>query len=190
MINALVKTENKYQMTQAKGALKNNWVLGIGVFVIFLLIMIAVQLIPKVGGIISFVISGPMLVGLAGIYLSISRDQDEELSRFFDGLKKFGVSFAAYFLQSIFILLWALLLIIPGILAALSYSMTYYIISENDTIGPWEAITKSQEMMRGNRWRFFCLGFRFFGWILLCILTLGIGFLLSQKKLLSLNHKE
>ena len=176
-MNALVKTGNKDLMTQARRELKNNWVLGIGVFVIFSLIMIAVQLIPKVGGIVSFVITGPMMVGMAGIYLSISRDQDTEVSRLFEGFKKFGVSFAAYFLQFIFILLWALLLIIPGILAALSYSMTYYIISENDSIGPLEAITKSKEMMQGNRWRLFCLGFRFFCWSLLCILTLGIGFL-------------
>ena len=114
-MNALVKTENKDLMTQARGALKNNWVLGIGVFVIFFLIMIAVQLIPKVGGLVSFVISGPMMVGMANIYLSISRDQDTEVSRLFDGFKKFGVSFAAYFLQCIFVMLWSLLLIIPGI---------------------------------------------------------------------------
>jgi hypothetical protein len=55
--------------------------------------------------------------------------------------------------------------------------MTYYIIAENDSIGPLEAITKSKEMMRGNKWKFFCLGFRFLGWGVLCILTLGIGFL-------------
>ena len=55
--------------------------------------------------------------------------------------------------------------------------MTYYIISENDSIGPLEAITKSKEMMQDNKWRFFCLGLRFTGWGLLCILTCGIGFL-------------
>jgi len=40
-----------------------------------------------------------------------------------------------------------------------------------------DAITKSKEMMRGNKWKLFCLGFRLFGWGLLCILTFGIGFL-------------
>ena len=38
-----------------------------------------------------------------------------------------------------------------------------------------EAIAASKEMMRGNRWRLFCLGFSFIGWSLLCALTLGIG---------------
>jgi uncharacterized membrane protein len=70
-----------------------------------------------------------------------------------------------------------LLLIVPGIIAALSYSMTYFIIAENDSIGSLEAITKSKEMMRGNKWKLFCLCCRFLGWILLCILTIGIGFL-------------
>lgn len=55
--------------------------------------------------------------------------------------------------------------------------MTFFIIAENDSIGPLEAVTKSKEMMDGNKWKLFCLGWRFFGWALLCILTLGIGFL-------------
>ena len=70
-----------------------------------------------------------------------------------------------------------LLLIIPGIIAALSYAMTYYIIVDNESIGALEAIRQSKEMMRGNKWKLFCLGLRFFGWSLLCLLTLGIGYL-------------
>ncbi len=80
-------------------------------------------------------------------------------------------------LQFIFVFLWSLLLIIPGIIATLSYSMTYFIIADNNSITALEAITKSKEMMRGNKWKFFCLGLRFLGWSLLCVVTLGIGFL-------------
>jgi uncharacterized membrane protein len=70
-----------------------------------------------------------------------------------------------------------LLLIIPGIMAGLSYSQTFYILSEDPSIGAMDAIRKSKEMMYGNRWKLFCLGLRFIGWLLLCILTLGIGFI-------------
>jgi uncharacterized membrane protein len=77
----------------------------------------------------------------------------------------------------VFIFLWTLLLIIPGILAAYSYSMTFFVLAEDPTIGARNSIRKSKELMFGNRWKFFCLGWRFFGWALLCILTLGIGFL-------------
>ena len=62
-------------------------------------------------------------------------------------------------------------------MAAYSYAMIYFILAENDSIGPLEAIAKSKEMMQGNRWKLFCLGLRFWGWGIVCILTLGIGFL-------------
>jgi uncharacterized membrane protein len=170
-------TENKVLMAQAREALQGRWGLGIGTTVVFALVMISVNLIPVAGWIISTLIAGSMSIGLASFALSLSRTQDAMLTQIFSGFQKFGVGLGAYLLKIIFIVLWALLLIIPGIIAAISYSMTYYLIAENDEIGPLEAITKSKEMMRGNKWKFFCLGLRFFGWGLLCILTLGIGFL-------------
>ena len=176
-MNTLSTSENRVLMAQARDSLKGKWGLGIGTTVVFMLIMMVIQLIPIAGWIIGILISGAMSIGLAIFALSLSRKQNAKLSQIFDGFQKFGVGLGAYILQFIFVILWSILLIIPGIIAALSYSMTYYIIAENDSIGPLEAISKSKEMMRGNKWKLFCLGFRFFGWGLLCILTLGIGFL-------------
>jgi len=176
-MNTLSTSENRVLMSQARDSLKGKWGLGIGTTVVFMLIMMAIQLIPIAGWIIGILISGAMSIGLAIFALSLSRKQDAKLSQIFDGFQKFGVGLGAYLLQFIFIILWSILLIIPGIIAAFAYSMTYYILAENDSIGPLEAISKSKEMMRGNKWKFFCLEFRFFGWGLLCILTLGIGFL-------------
>jgi len=68
----------------------------------------------------------------------------------FGGFNRFGISFAAYLLRFIFIILWTLLLIIPEIIAWLRYSQTFYILSEDEKIGPLEAIAKSKEMMAGN----------------------------------------
>ena len=93
----------------------------------------------------------------------------------FGGFKRFGISFAAYLLRFIFIILWTLLLIIPGIIACLRYSQTFYILSEDENIGPLEAISKSKEMMVGNKWKLFCLYCRFIGWFILCIVTLGFA---------------
>ena len=176
-MNTLSTSENRVLMSQARDSLKGKWGLGIGTTVVFMLIMMAIQLIPIAGWIIGILISGAMSIGLAIFALSLSRKQDAKLSQIFDGFQKFGVGLGAYLLQFIFIILWSILLIIPGIIAGFAYSMTYYILAENDSIGPLEAISKSKEMMRGNKWKFFCLEFRFFGWGLLCILTLGIGFL-------------
>jgi len=70
-----------------------------------------------------------------------------------------------------------LLLIVPGIIAAISYSMTFFILVEDNSIGVNEARKKSVKMMDGYKWKYFRLGLRFFLLALLCILTLGIGFL-------------
>jgi uncharacterized membrane protein len=176
-MNTLSKTENSVLMAQARESLHGKWGLAIGTSIVYLLVLIPIQLIPFLGFIASILITGPMAVGLAIFALSISRKKDARVGQLFEGFEKFGVSVGAYLLQAIFVILWMLLLIIPGIIAALSYALTFYIIAENDSIGPLEAITKSKEMMQGNKWKLFCLGCRFLGWALLCILTLGIGLL-------------
>jgi uncharacterized membrane protein len=176
-MNTLSTTENKILMSQARESLKGKWGLAIGTTVVYLLIIFAINLIPVAGSIITFLVTGAFSIGFAIFGLSLSRKQDANFNLIFNGFSKFGVGLGAYLLQIIFILLWMILLIIPGIIAALSYSLTFFIIAENDSIGPLEAISKSKEMMRGNKWKMFCMGFRFFGWALLCILTLGVGFL-------------
>ncbi len=171
------KTANKVLMAQARESLKGRWGLAIGATVLYLVVIGPVQLIPVAGAIISLLIAGPMMLGLNFFSLALSRQKSPEIAQIFHGFKKFGVALGAYLLFIIFVLLWSLLLIIPGIIASLSYAMTFYILADDDSIGPLEAIKKSKELMRGNKWKLFCLGFRFWGWALLCILTLGIGYL-------------
>jgi uncharacterized membrane protein len=177
MMSTLSMTENKVLMAQARDALRGKWGLAIGTLVVYMLIMIPIQFIPLIGWLVSLVIGGPFTVGVAVFSLALSRQQEAKLSQIFTGFDKFGVALGAYLLQAVFVMLWMLLLIVPGIIAAISYSQTYFIISQSDSIGPLEAITKSKNMMRGNKWKFFCLALRFIGWGLLCILSLGIGFL-------------
>ena len=176
-MSTLSATENRILMAKARDSLKGKWGIAIGTYVVFMLISIAVQLIPVAGGLISILITGAMSIGMVSFALSLSRKQEAKLSQIFDGFQKFGVGLGAYILQMIFVILWSILLIIPGFIALFSYSKTFFLIAENESIGPLEAIKKSKEMMRGNKWKYFCLWFRFFGWGLLCILTLGIGFL-------------
>lgn len=78
-------------------------------------------------------------------------------------------------LKGLYVFLWTLLLIIPGIIASYSYAMTEYILAEHPELTAGEAIAASKEMMYGNRWRLFCLQLSFIGWVILCALTLGIG---------------
>jgi uncharacterized membrane protein len=172
-----MKTENVVLMKMARESLSGKWGLAIGTFVVYYLIIFSIQIIPVAGKIIPLIIAGPMAVGIATFSLSLSRNTDPRFEQLFDGFKKFGISLVAYLLMLVFILLWSLLLIIPGIIAALSYSMTFFILADNDSITAMEAIDESKLMMDGYKWKLFYLGLRFFGLALLCMLTLGIGFL-------------
>jgi uncharacterized membrane protein len=109
--------------------------------------------------------------------LSLSRGENARLEQIFEGFRNYGTVLGAYLLMLLFIFLWMLLLIIPGIIASIAYSQTFYILAEDDTIGSMDALSKSKEMMNGYKWKYFCLVLRFIGWFLLCILTFGIGFL-------------
>ena len=63
------------------------------------------------------------------------------------------------------------------IVASLRYSQTFYILADQTTPGALAAISGSKQMMHQSKWKLFCLYWRFFGWYLLCLLTLGIGLL-------------
>ena len=78
-------------------------------------------------------------------------------------------------LKNLFVWLWSLLLIVPGIMKAYSYTMTELILVEHPEYSPLQAITASKEMMYGHRWEFFCLQARFWAWGLLCCFTFGIA---------------
>ena len=85
------------------------------------------------------------------------------------------------FLQGLYIALWSLLLVIPGIVKTYSYAMTPYIMSEHPSLTANEAITESRRIMNGNKWRLFCLDFSFIGWELLCALPLYAGYFLILR---------
>jgi uncharacterized membrane protein len=170
-------TENAVLMQMARESLKGKWGLAIGTFVVYLVISACFQIIPVAGAIASLIVSGPLTLGIVIFSLNISRNKEARLEQLFDGFKNFGIALATYLLMVLFIILWMILLIVPGIIAALSYSLTFYILADDNAVKPMEAIDKSKKMMMGYKWKLFCLGLRFLGWALLCLLTLGIGFL-------------
>ena len=85
-------------------------------------------------------------------------------------------------LRSIYVFLWSMLLIVPGILAAYSYSMADYLLSRNPQMGVSEALRESKRLMYGRRWRLFCLEISFIGWMILCMVPL---YLLSAGAMLA-----
>ncbi len=174
-----MKTQNSVLMQRAREALVGRWGLAIGTTLVYMVIISALNSIPKAGPLLSILVGGPMVVGYAIFVLAFSRNQNAKFDQLFQGFNKIGISLSAYLLTGLFTLLWTLLLVIPGIIAALSYSMTFYIIADDtaNTLTARQAIDKSKKMMYGYKWKFFCLGLRFIGWAVLSVLTLGIGFL-------------
>jgi len=78
------------------------------------------------------------------------------------------------FLHDIFLVLWSLLFIIPGIIKSYSYRLVPYILAEDPNISGTEAITRSRQMMNGQKWRTFVLDLSFILWNLLSAVTFGI----------------
>lgn len=74
----------------------------------------------------------------------------------------------------IWIVLYALLLIIPGIIKAISYSLVSYILARGTNASASEVLDLSAKMMEGHKMDFFLLNLSFIGWHILGILTLGI----------------
>jgi len=124
---------------------------------------------------LQFVITAPLMVGFFGFFLTIARRSEASLSNLFQGFNIFWKALLTYFLMILFILLWTLLLIIPGIMAGYSYSMTFFILADDPSVSPLDALQRSKEMMKGRRGKLFFLQLRFIGWFLLALLTCGIS---------------
>jgi uncharacterized membrane protein len=165
--------ENSVLRELARNQLKGGWLAAVGVtFVAF-----AVLMLSGVVGIGPIVLGGPVSLGLYGYFIRKVRGEPAKLENLFDGFKQFLSSFLLYLVQSIFIALWTCLLIVPGIVKSLSYSMAFFILRDNPDIGALEAITASRKMMDGYKTKLFYLYLSFIGWALLCVITAGIGYL-------------
>ena len=128
---------------------------------------------------ISTFLAVPLGLGYAVACLMLYETNDDRLSEnmFKTAFSRYWHKVGGMFLMSLKVWLWSLLLVIPGIIMAFAYAMTPYILEEHPEIGAWEASRVSQKMMRGHKFRLFRLNLSFIGWALLCVPTLGVGFL-------------
>ena len=78
------------------------------------------------------------------------------------------------FLTDLFIWLWSLLFIVPGIIKAYQYRLVPYIMSENPEMSFMDAQAESARLMNGNKWKTFVLDLSFIGWDILSIFTWGL----------------
>ena len=155
---------------QARAALKGHW--GIAILVGLALIGVnwVIGMIPMIGWIVRLaaVVLG---FGFAAFYLSIVRGGDVKFVTLFTAsIEGFPKKLGTYWLKVLYLFLWYLLFIIPGIVKSYSYAMTEYILLDNPELTANEAITKSRQMMKGYKCKLFVLDLSFILWRLLCMI--------------------
>ncbi|MGT2933574.1 DUF975 family protein [Streptococcus catagoni] len=193
---------------EAKAALKGNWKWAILVTIVPTFVLAVIYVI--LSGILSwsgvdldaermnplaisltvilYLLFGLLEIGLAtGVYkasIDLIRNQKKGAKEtIFYGFKegRYSKFFILNLLIAIFVYLWSLLLVIPGMIKSYSYAQSFYVLIDRLEAGletsATEPITKSRHLMNGYKWKFFVLELSFIGWIILTVLTFGIGFI-------------
>lgn len=102
--------------------------------------------------------------------LCISRRISGGVGTIFDGFVYFPKYLGLSIVMGIFIFLWSLLFIIPGIIAAYRYRMAVYLMLDHPEMGILECLDQSKEMMYGHKLQLFVLDLSFLGWMLLSVI--------------------
>ncbi len=160
------------------GIFSQNWLFAVLTVLVFSAVISAVSSIAApIGTLACFVIIGPLALGLSKMFLKQARDG--EVMNIGDLFKAFSEDFKESFLlglmTSIFISLWSLLLVIPGIIKGLAYSMAFYIKADHPEYGWKQCLDESQIMMNGHKADLFVLSLSFIGWEIVGALCLGVG---------------
>lgn len=162
--------------------LNGKWEPAVLFTLVYLLIVVfasaTVELIPFIGVVLSSLVTialYPMQYSYSVAFLNNKRSGEPiKVESLFDGYNDWQRIILTNLLSNIYILLWTLLLVVPGIIKSIAYSQINYILKDNPEIGADAAIELSSAMMHGHKWRYFKLALSFIGWVLLVILTLGI----------------
>jgi len=125
--------------------------------------------------VIGFFVANVVQVGTKHFFIR-NRDGETNIGNLFHGFKHgYWNIVDVQFMTGLIITLWALLLIIPGIIAGYKYSMVPYLLSENPEINGVQARKLSAEMTDGQKLNIFELDLSFYGWLLAGTICFGIG---------------
>lgn len=162
---------------EAAAALEGNWTMSAVATLILYIITGAFNVVPVVGPLLYMLVSLPLGYGVEILFQNVYRSGEVNLGMLFDGFRDFARVFLTRLLVAVYIFLWSLLLIVPGIIKCYSYSMTDYVLRDNPDLAYDAAVRESMRLMDGNKMSLFILDLSFIGWAILCLLTMGIGFL-------------
>lgn len=126
-------------------------------------------------GVAAFILVPSLVIGLNFFSVAMYRGEPSSIEDIFrEGFDNFGRKLGGYLWMELFIYLWSLLFVIPGIIKAISYALTPYILADCKNVRATDALKLSMRMMEGHKWEYFVLGLSFIGWTLLTYLTCGL----------------
>ncbi|MBE6914893.1 MAG: DUF975 family protein [Ruminococcaceae bacterium] len=173
MTRAQIKEQARAQLSY--NIFGNSWMTALLVCLIAeALVVAAGTILPGVG---AMVVSGPIAFGLAWLFRKQTRDHEVmNIIEVFNGfIMDLGQNFLLGLLSGIFVALWSMLLVVPGIVKAYSYASAYYIKIDNPDYDWRQCLRGSEDMMRGHKAELFLLDLSFIGWYIVGAMCFGIG---------------
>ena len=137
--------------------------------------LVMVTVFTLLGSLLLIIVTPPFMVSFAMIYLNLREGQRPEVGHIFKGFSITGKSIWLYIIMQVFITLWSLLLIIPGIIKTYAYLLCFYVLAENQNMTARQALSESKRITKGYKMSLFVLGLSFILWGLLCVVTLGFA---------------
>ena len=167
---------------QAYEALRGKWTPAVVTSLVFCILLGVAVSLSRVNALLYLIayLGGASIVAIGMLYACwdlFTKGTLPEAGALFAPFKQYARTVGAVLLVFVYTLLWTLLLVIPGIIKAYSYSMTFYILRENPEMTAGDAITASQKMMDGQKMDLILLSLSFIGWAILASITFGIGYL-------------
>lgn len=183
----MVEFRRKEIKEKAKAEFKNQYWPLVGYSVLMAIIASAagsvcgLAAIPFIGLLLTIAASicfvGPFTVAVNWMYYRAYKGEEIDIKDMFVTFTNGDLwkrSLVTSLLVSVYTVLWTMLFIVPGIIKGYSYSMAIFLIMDDPTITPQEAIKKSMEMTNGYKGDMFVFDLSFLGWALLTSLTFGI----------------
>lgn len=177
MHNDLSLLNNHKLKETALSQLKKHWSNASLLLITLYLLTIIILFLPKIKFLLIFILLGPVELGLTNFFLHLKRSRNSNIEVFIFGFKNFPCAIELFLIKFALIVINILLLVIPGFIAFLDYSMSFYILHDNPNLSSKEILKQSKELIYGHRLDLLKLYVSFIGWIILSTLTLGIGFI-------------
>tara|TARA_B110000879_G_scaffold118005_1_gene156824 strand:- start:1006 stop:1584 length:579 start_codon:yes stop_codon:yes gene_type:complete len=162
-------------MRKARTLLEPHWILAIGVCLANAVMVAAPAELDSYGEIVSLLLAGPLQLGLCFFFLNLVKGKETRFELLFEGFKPLLTVLLAYAIITALTVIGLILLLVPGIVVALGFSMTYYIIAEDPEISFQTALEQSWKLTDGYKMELLELNLRFIPWYLLGLLCFIVG---------------